>query len=336
VRRETCERLAREVADWAHQGLIGDDLARTLAGRYAVPGGRQRLLLKWLGFFALFMLGAGLLSSIGLAVASVSPFLGGLLLTVLAGALWMPGVKMATDPSRRFPVAGSVLLTVGLIAVYGAVSVLYLAAGGSRYSDAFPGFLIATGILALATAYRYRLRWPLLLALLLFFHGAGNWHAYAGHGTYVFAIQDARAMAVLALLTILLGRWHEEVLEAGSLRRHTGFGHLYLIFGLLYLDLSLWILTLPRGALGWVLTFTAAGIVQIVAGARLKDARFTGFGIVFLAIDLYTRLFEHFWDRVSAATFLVVAGAIGMALGYVFERLARHERSGLAATGNGP
>jgi hypothetical protein len=331
MRQALRERFGREVHDWAHQGLIGDDLARTLASRYEVAGGRQRLLLKWLGFFALFMLGAGLLSAVGLAAASASPFFGAVLLAGSSAALWLLGVRLATDPARKQPVAGSILLTVGLLAGFGALSVFYLAAGGSHYSDAFPALMIATAAAALATAYRYRLRWPLLLALLLLFHGVGSWHAYAGHGTYLFAIQDERSMAVLALLTALLGRWHEEVLEAGELRRQVGFGHLYLIFGLLYFNLSLWILSLPARHLGWVLAFTAAGIAQIVAGARLKDPRFTGFGVVFLAIDLYTRMFEHFWDRLSAATFFVVAGAVGMALGIGFELLARREQAVLNA-----
>ena len=84
-----------------------------------------------------------------------------------------------------------------------------------------------------------------------------------------------------------------------------------------------WFLTLFGRPLDWVLIFTAAGIAQMVVGARLHDARFTGFGIVFLAIDLYTRFFEHFWDPQSAGTFFLVAGALAMLLGYAFERQAR-------------
>lgn len=130
-------------------------------------------------------------------------------------------------------------------------------------------------------------------------------------------------MALVALVMIVLGVWHERGLETGPLRRHTGFGALYLIFGLLYLNLSLWFLTLPHGPLHWVLVFTGAGIAQIVAGARLYDARFTGFGIVFLAIDLYTRYFEHFWDRLSLGNFFLLGGVLAMAFGYACERWSR-------------
>ncbi|MFZ1325808.1 MAG: hypothetical protein WAT67_07265 [Candidatus Contendobacter sp.] len=68
------------------------------------------------------------------------------------------------------------------------------------------------------------------------------------------------------------------------------------------------------------MTFTAAGSAQIIMGARLHDARFTGFGIVFLAINLYTRYFEHFWDRLALGLFLLLGGALALALGYVGER----------------
>lgn len=82
----------------------------------------------------------------------------------------------------------------------------------------------------------------------------------------------------------------------------------------------MWFLTLPRGPLVWVLTFTAAGIAQIIVGARLHDARFTGFGIVFLAIDLYTRYYERFWDSLSLGLFFLLGGALAMAFGFACER----------------
>jgi hypothetical protein len=191
--------------------------------------------------------------------------------------------------------------------------------------------MVITSVAAFATAYKYRLRWPLLLALLFLFHGIGSWHGYAGRGAYFAGINDEKTTALVALLCVVFGWWHEAKFEAGQLRRHLGFGSLYINVGLLYLNLSLWFLTLPRGGLAWVLLFTAACIGQIVAGARLKDSRFTGFGIVFLSIDLYTRFFEHFWDRWSAGSFFLIAGVAAMALGYVFERLARKS----AAPGSG-
>ena len=320
MRSITREVLTREVTDWHQQGLIDRSLLDALLPRYETQGRFLAALLKWIGLFALFQLGLAVLAAI--AALAESALLAALLLAGVAVGSWRFGVQMATDPQRRHPFTGSVLVTASLAAAFGTFMLLNIALNGDADGRSIPTILVLTGILSALTAYRYHLRWPLLLALLLFFHGLGAWHAYGGHGAYFANIQDERLMAVAALATILLGLWHERVLESGPLRRCAGFGGLYLIFGLLYLNLSLWFLTLFGRPLDWVLIFTAVGIAQIVAGARLHDARFTGFGIVFLSIDLYTRFFEHFWDRLSAGAFFLIAGSLAMLLGYGFERQA--------------
>ncbi len=314
------ERLAAEAAAWRHGGLIDDRLAEVLEARYAPSPGVGRMLLHGLGLLALFLVSSSVLSAVGILLQSASPLLAGLALIALGVATWYPGARMARDPLQRHAVTGSVLLTFGLVAGYAGLSLTYLAGGGDAYSRVFPAFMLLTAVAAFATAYAFGLRWPLFLGLLLLFHAVGSRHGYIGHGAYFLDIQDERSMAAVALAACAFGVWHERAGEAGLLRRQVGFGHLYLVFGLLYFNLSLWILSLHDKALPWVLTFTAAGIAQIVAGARLKDARFTGFGIVFLAIDLYTRLFEHFWDRLSAGLFFLIAGLIAVVLGVVFER----------------
>ena len=159
----------------------------------------------------------------------------------------------------------------------------------------------------------------------MFFHGIGSMSEYWGQGAYFLSVQDPRSMSVVALLTIILGYWHEHELETTKFQHCIGFGSLYLIFGLLYFNLSLWILSLDLykahgDALLWVLLFSIGGIAQIVAGARLKDSRYTGFGIVFLGINLYTRFYEYFWDSMSKAAFFTAAGIIGLVLAFVFEK----------------
>jgi hypothetical protein len=318
MRPVTHDLMSREATDWHQQGLIDRPLLDLLLQRYARRGEMLTTLLKWLGVFAIVQLGLAVLASVALLADSAT--FAATLLALTSAGLWYGGVRMATDPRRLYPYTGAILVTASLAGVFGSLLLGFIAANGLIEHMPVPTFMLLTGALGALTAYRYHLRWPLLLALLLFFHGLGAWHSYGGRGAYFADIQDPELMAVIALGTILLGVWHERRLELGPLRRCTGFGGLYLIFGLLYLNLSLWFLTLPQGPLTWVLVFTAAAIGQIVAGARLHDARFTGFGIVFLAINLYTRYFEHFWDQLSLGVFLLVGGALAMILGYLFER----------------
>ena len=319
MRLITQELLAREVTAWHQQGLIDQSLLETLLPRYETHSRFLSALLKWLGLFAIFLLGLAVLAFI--ASASDSALLAAILLATVGGGFWYFGLQFATDPRQTRPFTGSVLITASLAAAFGVFMLLQIGLLGEDHAERnIPLMLLLTGVLATLTAYCYHLRWPLLLGLLAFFHGLGVWHTYGGQGAYFADIQDPKWMAVIALITIGIGLWHERRLELSVLRRCVGFGALYLIFGLLYLNLSLWFLTLPRGPLDWVLIFTAASITQIIVGARLHDARFTGFGIVFLAIDLYTRYYEHFWDQLSLGVFFLLGGVLAMAFGYACER----------------
>jgi hypothetical protein len=322
--RATTEFLARESADWFHRGLIDRATADQLGKRYDRQGTMLSGLVAWLGLAAIFLLGLAVLTAIGLM--SGSPALGGVMLGGVAVGLWLGGIRMAVDPAQRHPVTGSALVTIGLAAAYGAMTLVVLSASDEFTTWSVPVLLIVTGVLAAATAYGYHLRWPLLLALLCFFHGLGAWHEYVGHGEYVADIQDPRLMALVAAACAGFGFWHQRA-EEGQLARYAGFGRLFAVFGLLYLDCSLWFLGLGfEGGVEpviWIALFTAAALGQIVLGARLKDGMPTGFGIVFLGIDLYTRFFEHFWDSLSAGSFFLIGGLIGIALGVVFEAQAR-------------
>lgn len=319
------EKMAQEISDWENTGLINADQATLLHQRYDPAPFTGALFLKWLGLFAVFMLGVAFLGFVGTILASFSPLFSTLCLMAVSGLVMYFGAGLAADRAQKHPFTGQALLTIGLIGLYASLSAVYLISGGHRYGSIYGWFMLITSAAAFFTAYHFRLRWPLLIALLMFFHGIGSMSEYWGHGSYFLEIQDPRAMSVVAMLTLVLGYWHEQELEAGKLRHCIGFGHLYLIFGLLYFNLSLWLLSLgffsgaADGDLLWVLLFTVGGIVQIVVGARLKDSRFTGFGIVFLGIDVYTRFYDYFWDGLTKAAFFTVAGVAALVLAFVFE-----------------
>jgi len=313
--------LNAEVTDWYQQGVIGQETRALLAERYDRQGSALSTLIKWLGFFAVYSLGSFVLTFV--AAMAQSKTAAAVILFLAAGGSWHTGVRLV----RRFPVSytytGSLLITVALAALYGA---LYLTLDVSSVKTAIT-LVYAVALAAAGTAYYYRLRWPLVLTLLLFFHAMGSSHAYLGEGAYGFQIVDEKAMAIAALAAILIGLFHETKLEE-KLPEYAGFGHLYIVFGLVYLNCSLWFLSLrvaylPTHGTKAVLVFTACAIAQIVAGARLKTERLMGFGVVFLAIDIYTRFYEEFWDKLSMGEFFLAAGLSAMAAGYLLERRAQ-------------
>ncbi|QSN63517.1 hypothetical protein [Caballeronia sp. M1242] len=323
MRQSKSQLLAQESAEWHHRGLISAAVSAQLGRRYDRESASYSGLISWLALSAMCLLGFAVLAII--VLSSQSATLGGGILGAAAVALWYRGIRMTSDPLKRHPVTGSALVTVGLAAAYGAMTLLTLPIGDSFNDTRFSVLLTVTAALSMATAYQYHLRWPLLLSLLCLFHGLGAWHEYAGNGDYIANIQDPRTMAVIAALCANFGLWHQHA-EEGRLRHLVGFGRLYVIFGLLYLDCSLWFLSLASygedHVLRWVLLFSAICVAQIIAGARLKEGKLTGFGIVFLSIDLYTRFFEHFWGRLSLGLFLLIAGLSAVVLGWLFERHA--------------
>ncbi|WP_114239925.1 DUF2157 domain-containing protein [Dyella sp. C9] len=324
MKKATSELLAQESADWHHRGLIDAELFNRLGQRYDRKGAASRGLIAWLGLAAAFLLGMAILTAVGLMMNS--PVAGGVLLLIVAGGLWYAGIRMATHPLQRHPFSGSALVTIGLSALYGAMWLMATASSDDFSGSRMSSLLVLTGLVAAATAYAYHLRWPLLLSLICLFHGVGAWHSYAGGGAYVADIQDPAVMALFAALCTAFGLWHQQA-EERSWASLAGFGRLYVIFGLLYLNVSLWFLSLDaygnNHALAWVWEFTLVCIAQIGLGARLKDGKLTGFGVVFLAIDLYTRLFEQFWDRLSLGWLLLLAGLSAALLGWMFERRAQ-------------
>ena len=330
--------MLRAVADWRHRGLIGAEQQALFSKRYEVANSFGKALLQWLGLAAIFLLGLGILGLLGILSGSLG--VGVVLLGGAAAVCWWAGVKMCTDPLQRYGVSGAVLVTVALILAMACMSVAaVLGNGGSEPPVAL--ILFVTAALSLGTAYFYRLRWLLLFGLLCFFHAVGSSNYYGGSGSYFFNIQDPRVMPPVAAVAALFGLWHQ-LREEDVLAPWSGFGRLYVIFGLLYFNCVLWFLSL-RGSWGdhsnavvWVLIFTGAAIAQIIAGARLADAKLTGFGVVFLSIDLYTRFFEHFWDKLSMGLFFLLAGVAGLGLGFVFELMAKRRAETGADHGTAP
>lgn len=329
--RSRAEVLARESADWFHRGLISAEISKRLAERYDRNSAFLAVLGRWLGIFAVIFLGGSVLLLMG--ISGATPFFSAIILLLAAGAGFAVGIAMTTSKTNPFPVTGSALVTFAFVALFGALALLALAYGDADAMERlFPVFVLVVALCAAITAYVFCLPWPLFLAVLMLFHGTGALGWYGGRGSYYFHIQHPPSMALVAGLVVAVGYMHR-LLEEDRIERYSGFGRIMLVFGLVYGNISLWFMSLgwdwrhDEMRLIWTLGFALAAIVQIVIGARIKDSTFTGFGVVFLAINLYTQFFERFWDKLSLAAFLAIAGLVGMGLGYGFEVVYRRRRN---------
>ena len=222
MRKVVAEKLTDEISDWGHRGLISNELLDVLKKRYSTDVTLGRILLRWLGFLAVYMLGTSILGTLSLALGDMAMYLAPLVTGAIGYFMWLKGTQMATDPEQLYPTSGAVLVTAGLLAGFATLLLLHALIDDCTVGGAAPYFMLITGAAAFFTAYRYGLRWPLTLGVLLVFHGLGNMHSYGGHGSYFVGVQDERLTVRHATSGLLL---HEDRQVRREFEPQTGCRH---------------------------------------------------------------------------------------------------------------
>lgn len=320
--RAVRELLAQDIGLWLADGLVSQETRHVLSERYQAREFGIAKVIKSLGIAGGLLAFYGLLGMV--AALSGSKVVEVFLLLAVGGAMTAWGIRLSIDPLGRYALSSKVVLMFGVVASAVGVGVGLNAAHFSGNQ-----VVVATGPLILAPmgilAYRYRNNFLLVIGLITLFHWIGSWTGMLGRSTYAIDIQDPRSMSLAALAVVLAGVWHER-----ELREQTGrFYQVYEAVGLVYLDLSLLILSIAPEDFHaghqtfWIVVLAAAAIGQIAAGARLHNPLLTGFGVTAFAINLYTRYYEQFWNRLHSGAFFLLGGASLFAAGVVFELILR-------------
>ena len=130
-------------------------------------------------------------------------------------------------------------------------------------------------------------------------------------------------MSFVALIAIAVGVYHERHLYPKTGRFYLAWESL----GLLYLNMSLLILSIwslhENASVAWILVFTAVTLAEIVLGAAWQNGLFRGFGITFLAINVFTRYHEFFWNQLHLGQYLLVGGGMLLLLGVCTEAVVQ-------------
>ena len=323
--RAVRERLAKDVSEWLTDGLIPAGTHTLLHERYDAGNFGIGQAIKSIGIAGGMLAFFGLLGLV--AAMSHSELFGALLLAAVGCGLTAAGIHLSTDKLARYTTSSKALLMLGVVCVGLGIGVAFNGMGISNSSTT----LIAGGLLlapVAVLAYRYNNTFLLSLGLIIFFHWVGSWTSMFGRSTYEVEIQDPRLMSLAALAVIFLGIYHER-----SLRNETGrFFQTYETLGLIYLNLSLLILSLARSSHWgpvevWVWVLFGAAIAQIVAGARLHNSLFTSFGVTTFGVNVFTRYFESYWHRFHTGTFFFLGGLglflAGAALEVLLRKLQR-------------
>lgn len=171
------------------------------------------------------------------------------------------------------------------------------------------------------------------LVWLFFLLALGNWFGaetgyVSGWGAYWLGMNYPIRFVLFggALLALCYG--------AQSLLRQRQLFTVSKAMGLTYLFIALWIMSIfgnydadswyqvsQARLLPWGLLFAVAAGVCIFISLKTDDGMLRGFGLTFLAINLYTRFFEFFWNGMHKVLFFLILAVSLAVIGRYAERI---------------
>ncbi|WP_108784184.1 DUF2157 domain-containing protein [Wolbachia endosymbiont of Bemisia tabaci] len=206
-----------------------------------------------------------------------------------------------------------VLFTAAAIFVFSIV----LEVRFSITSDDFSNLILISYIIyaVLGLLLSSKLIWCFSLLSLGGWLGAKTCYI-SGWGAYYLGMNQPLRFVLFGVILInasMFMRLHPKML---SLNRST------LVVGLLYLFISLWIMSIfgNYGDIGswydvkqielfhWSLIFALVAGGAVYHGLSFDDSVTRNFGITFLMINLYTRFFEYFWNGIHKSMFFGILG----------------------------
>lgn len=171
------------------------------------------------------------------------------------------------------------------------------------------------------------------LVWLFFLLSLGNWFGaetgyMSGWGAYWLGMNyPVRFIffgaALLALCRGLKGMLIKRHLYATS--KAVGLSYLFIALWIMSIfgnyDIDSWYGVTPAALLPWALLFAVAAVICIYISLKTDDGMLRGFGLTFLAINLYTRYFEYFWNGMHKVLFFLILAVSLAAVGRYAEKI---------------
>jgi hypothetical protein len=327
--RKESKAIKKAIANWQQSKLLDEGLAAALDRDIEVANfdwGRLAKYCFWISIICIVIAVAAVLADQYLRellrrIFEASYSVKCLALTGLSCAIFGLGVRFRRrHPDRIFSNEAvfffGVLTTAGAVYQFGQV----IHAVNQHYSLLILLSCVIYGVLGLGL--RSTLIWLFALVSLGSWLGAETGYE-SGWGAYFLGMNYPVRFAVLGAFLTAAGLAIEGVVRFERFYRTT------LVMGLLYLFVSLWLMSI-FGNYGdmdswhqakhvelfqWSVLFAAAACAAIYHGLRYDNAITKGFGLTFLFINLYTRYFEYFWDMTHKAIFFAILGVSFWILG---------------------
>jgi hypothetical protein len=333
--KQESEFLNRSITHWEKEELIDTELAKKLRDSYEVKGFDWMRLAKYSFWIALFCgviaVGSLIINDTFITWLKSLYYTPDIVISILSAILAVFSFYSGRRWQKKFPekvfsneatVFTGVLFTACCIAFLGKT----FDDGSGHFSLLFLLSVFVYGVLA----YRMDSRLIWLFALVSLGSWFGTETGYQTRWSYYFLGLNYPLRFVL-FSTLLVG-------FCLILKNKKWFGHFWeltYVVGLLYLFMSLWLLSIfgNFGSLDhwwhvkqislfyWGVISAAVATLFLLIGLKTKDAIAREFGITFLLIFIYTKYFEYFWDHTNKTLFFAILGASFWLIGRKAERI---------------
>jgi hypothetical protein len=335
IDKQESEFLNSTIAHWEKNGLVNKDQAETLRTSYEVKGFDWMRLAKYSFWIALICGGASFAFLI--VNDAVVNWLKKLYYTpdiiisigsgIMAALLFYLGRRRERlNPEKVFSneavIFTGVLFTASCIAYLGKT----FDNGSGHYSLLFLLSVFVYGFLA----WRMNSRLIWLFALVSLGSWFGTETGYQTRWSDYFLGMNYPLRFVL-FGVVLVSACH-------ILRKRKWFGYFWdqtYVVGLLYLFLSLWLLSIfgNYGSIDkwwhirqislfyWGIISAAVVVGFMLYGLKNNDAIAREFGITFLIILLYTKYFEYFWEHTNKTLFFAILAVSFWLIGRKAEKI---------------
>ena len=321
--------ILKEIKEWYNQDLIEENLYLQLSSMYQKNEWDFTTIIKWTLVLGAVMISIGLISFITLLVQSI--YLAILILSAFCLASYYYGFKLKErDFKYYFPKTGNALIAISSLLLGADIFAInkFIFNEGIHWTT----LIFVISIIYLFIAYFKENTLVLVFSLLGFAAWFGAVTGYiSGWGAYYLGLNYPMRFTLISPIIILIAYFHKKL----DLSVPESFIRTYYSFGLLFVNLSLWILSIfgYQGGLGnWgfssnniellffsIVWLTADAVIFLI-GAKFKDKMFVGYAVTFIILNLYTRYFEFFWDKMYKSLFFIILGGISIIIGLYFEK----------------
>ena len=320
--------ILRELQDWLEEELITQDQYHTLSGKYELKSWDLSTIIRWALIIGAVMLGIGLISFFTLILESLILLV--TVLTLLCGLAYYFGFSLISERTPHYyPKSGNALIAVACLLLCGDIFALgdLLSTGSGHW----PILLLIATVIYFGIAYVHKNTLVLVFGLIGLATWFGTESGYiSGWGAYFLGVNYPMRFVFVSPLVVLIGFLHSSL----NVNVPESFIKAYYAVGLLYVNLSLWVMSI-FGNYGSISSWYDAGhlellfysliwgiadIIIFAIGSKYHNKMFVGYAIVFLILNLYTRYFEYFWNAMHKSLFFILLGGISLGLGVYFER----------------